>query len=111
MNQRIISTAGIAIAFCASAVPALADTSMSNSINSDLWVGSRGEEVVALQGFLEEKDLLVIPAGVSARRVDRSDGGSTGSLDGRAQRCNVSDARAGRVDRRKRRVLGTGKSL
>lgn len=66
--MKKIFTAVVALALALTVVApaaASAQTSASYTFNTNLTVGSRGADVVALQSFLESKGLLTIPAGVA----------------------------------------------
>ncbi len=66
--MKKIFTAVVALALALTVVApaaASAQTSASYTFNTNLTVGSRGADVVALQSFLETKGLLTIPAGVA----------------------------------------------
>ena len=60
--KKLIASAFAALAFLG-AVPAFAMTSMSMS--SNLWLGSKGDDVVALQTYLETNGFLTMPSGVA----------------------------------------------
>ena len=62
--KKIFSTA-LAFALAFSAVSAVSAQSMTNAFNTNLKLGARGADVVALQSFLESKGLLTMPAGVA----------------------------------------------
>ncbi|MCF7865703.1 MAG: peptidoglycan-binding protein [Candidatus Pacebacteria bacterium] len=62
--KKIFSIA-LAVAFAFSAVSAVSAQSMSNAFNTNLTIGSRGADVVALQSYLESKGLLTMPSGVA----------------------------------------------
>ncbi|MFM2383619.1 MAG: trimeric autotransporter adhesin [Candidatus Parcubacteria bacterium] len=66
--MKKIFTAVVALALALTVVApaaASAQTSASYTFNTNLTIGSRGADVVALQSFLETKGLLTIPAGVA----------------------------------------------
>ncbi len=66
MKKFITTVVAFALALSVVApVAASAQTSASYTFNTNLTIGSRGNDVVALQSFLEAKGLLVIPAGVA----------------------------------------------
>ncbi len=66
MKKFITAVVAFALALSVVApVAASAQTSASYTFNTNLTIGSRGADVVALQSFLEAKGLLVIPAGVA----------------------------------------------
>uniref|UniRef100_UPI003080795A peptidoglycan-binding domain-containing protein n=1 Tax=Mesomycoplasma ovipneumoniae TaxID=29562 RepID=UPI003080795A len=66
--MKKITTAVVAFALALTVVApvaASAQTSASYTFNTNLTVGARGADVVALQSFLESKGVLTIPAGVA----------------------------------------------
>jgi peptidoglycan hydrolase-like protein with peptidoglycan-binding domain len=66
--MKKLLTGVLALALALSVVApaaASAQTSASYTFNTNLTVGSRGADVVALQTFLESKGLLTIPAGTA----------------------------------------------
>lgn len=66
MKKAITVVVAFALALSVVApVAASAQSSASYTFNTNLTIGSRGSDVVALQSFLEEKGLLVIPMGVA----------------------------------------------
>lgn len=66
MKKFITAVVAFALALSVVApVAASAQSTASYAFNTNLTVGSRGADVVALQSFLEAKGLLVIPAGTS----------------------------------------------
>lgn len=66
MKKFITAVVAFALALSVVApVAASAQSTASYTFNTNLTIGSRGADVVALQSFLEAKGLLVIPAGTS----------------------------------------------
>ncbi len=66
MKKFITAVVAFALALSVVApVAASAQSTASYTFNTNLTIGSRGADVVALQSFLEAKGLIVIPAGVS----------------------------------------------
>lgn len=65
--MKKILTAALAFALALSVVAPVATSaqSMTNAFNTNLKLGARGADVVALQSFLESKGLLTMPAGVA----------------------------------------------
>jgi len=65
--MKKILTAALVFALALSVVAPVAASaqSMTNAFNTNLRLGSRGADVVALQSFLESKGLLTMPAGVA----------------------------------------------
>lgn len=64
--KKIFSIALVfALALSVVAPVATSAQSMTNAFNTNLRMGSRGADVVALQSFLESKGLLTMPAGVA----------------------------------------------
>lgn len=66
--MKKLLTAVVALALVLTVVApaaASAQTMASYTFNTNLTIGSRGADVVALQSFLESKGLLTIPAGVA----------------------------------------------
>lgn len=66
MKKLITAVVAFALALTVVApVAASAQSTASYTFNTNLTVGSRGADVVALQSFLESKGVLTIPAGVA----------------------------------------------
>lgn len=65
--MKKILTAALVFALALSVVAPVATSaqSMTNAFNTNLKLGARGADVVALQSFLESKGLLTMPAGVA----------------------------------------------
>ncbi len=64
-HMKKILTAALVFALALTVVAPVAASAQVMTFNTNLTIGSRGGDVVALQSFLESKGLLTMPAGVA----------------------------------------------
>lgn len=65
MKKVFVAVVALALALTVVAPVATSAQSAAYTFNTNLTIGSRGADVVALQTFLESKGLITIPAGVA----------------------------------------------